>query len=141
MRVIKVISLFLGASMFAFGFLKFFNPFKTWYSVQIVSSGLGRTSYALGIVGELLVGLSFLALILYRKTLSSEAYVYLSVLTSFAVIVMMSTGTYVHLHPNVPAEVLPLKIKPPFIPLFFLAAACINIVMLLKEKKAISSNV
>jgi hypothetical protein len=139
MRFNKVISLFLGASMFTFGLLKFFDPFKGWYSVQIKTSELGQTSYALGIIGELVVGLTLLGLVRCRKTVSSEAYRYFSILASTAVIVMMSTGTYVHLHPDVPAEVLPLKVKPPFIPLFFLIAACVNIVILLKNRKALNS--
>lgn len=125
--------------MFTFGFLKFFDPFRSWYSVQIESSELGKLSYALGIIGELVIGLMLLIIIRYRRYLSHEAYRYNSLLASVAVIVMMSTGTYVHLHPNVPAEVLPLKIKPPFIPLFFLLAACVNIVMVFKSRNAAHS--
>lgn len=139
MRLNKIISIFLGASMFAFGFLKFFDPFRSWYSVQIETSQLGKTSYALGIIGELAIGLMFLSLTRHRKNLSHDAYHFASLFASVVVIVMMSTGTYVHLHPNVPAEVLPLKIKPPFIPLFFLLAACVNIVMVFKSRNAAHS--
>jgi len=42
---------------------------------------------------------------------------------------MTLTAVYVHLHPNVPADVLPLKIKPPFIPLFFLLIVLSNIIL------------
>jgi hypothetical protein len=36
----------------------------------------------------------------------------------------------VHLNPNVPASVLPLKIKPPFIPGFFLLLAMADIFLI-----------
>ena len=134
MRLNKVISVFLGGAMFTFGFLKFFNPFKGWYSVQIESSQLGQMSYALGIIGELVIGMALLGLVRYRSRVSFETYMYVSIVASIAVIVMMSTGIYVHLHPNVPVDVLPLKIKPPFIPLIFLLAAFANIVILFKNR-------
>lgn len=135
MKYNKVINLFLGTIMFMFGFLKFFNPFESWYCVQIGASELGQASYALGIAGELTVGLAFLALIRFRERFSFEFYSLLSAFASVAVIIMMTTATYVHLHPNVPAEVLPLKIKPPFIPLFFMAVAVVNLIILSKQYK------
>jgi hypothetical protein len=119
--------------MATFGFLKFFNPFKAWYTIQISAGGLGETSYVLGIAGELVVGLTFLALLKFHQRVSLETYSKLSIFASVFVIIMMSTGTYVHLHPDVPAGVLPLKIKPPFIPLFFLATAIINIAVIWKN--------
>ncbi|HYF68726.1 MAG TPA: hypothetical protein VD884_11345 [Ohtaekwangia sp.] len=127
MKYSKAIYLFLGISMFMFGFLKFFDPFKGWYSVQISKSGLGAVSYGLGILGELVVGTIFLSLLIFRQGIRPKHHVLLSAFASVVVIAMMSTGTYVHLHPNVPADVLPLKIKPPFIPLIFLAAALLNL--------------
>ncbi len=39
----------------------------------------------------------------------------------------MLVAFYVHLHLRVPASVLPLKIRPPFIPGFFLVLALVNI--------------
>jgi hypothetical protein len=134
MRYNRGISLFLGISMFTFGFLKFFQPFKGWYAIQISASQLGETSYALGIAGELAVGLTLLALVKFYHSISSQQYFTLTVFASAAVIVMMGTGTYVHLHPGVPAEVLPLKIKPPYIPLSFLGAATINIILIWKNR-------
>jgi hypothetical protein len=135
MKYSKALSLFLGISMFMFGFLKFFDPFKGWYSVQISESGLGALSYGLGILGELVVGMIFLSLPIFRKGIGLKYYTFLSAFASVAIIVMMSTGTFVHLHPDVPAEVLPLKIKPPFIPLIFLAAALLNLLLTWRRYK------
>lgn len=127
MKYNKAINLVLGTSMFVFGFLKFFHPFKDWYSVQITASNLGETSYVLGITGELVVGLTFLILTRVRQNVSFQFYALLSAFASVAVIVMMSTAIYVHLQPGVPAEVLPLKIKLPVIPLSFLVIAAFNL--------------
>ncbi len=56
-------------------------------------------------------------------------------LASAAILPMMGTAIYVHLQPNVPAEVLPLKIKPPFIPVFFLLLALTNIYLIQRKTK------
>ena len=60
MTLVKALSLFLGLMSVAFGALKFVDPFKGWYSVQIASSGLPEPAFALGIGAELLTGLLFL---------------------------------------------------------------------------------
>jgi len=49
----------------------------------------------------------------------------------------MLTAVYVHLNPNVPADVLPLKIKPPYIPLFLLVIALTNIVLTIKNLRKV----
>ena len=49
------------------------------------------------------------------------------VLASALAIMIMVAAIRAHLHPNVPANVLPLKIKPPFIPGFFLLLAVADI--------------
>jgi hypothetical protein len=65
------------------------------------------------------VGLLFLGSVLLRKKLSKKVVSRTIILGSALVIMMMATAIRTHLHPNVPADVLPLKIKPPFIPGFF----------------------
>ena len=141
MKYDKAINLFLGVSMFMFGFLKFFSPFKGWYSVQISASELGNTSYVLGIAGELVVGLTLLALVRFRQKIPFEIYAPLVALASAGVIVIMCVATYVHLNPGVPAEVLPLKIKPPFIPLFFISVSVFQIILAGKQYRLSKSRV
>lgn len=121
--------------MFMFGSLKFFDPFKKWYSVQIELSGLGETSYALGIIGELVVGMAFLSAIRFQQKVGLNNYKYISIISSVAVIIMMSVAVYVHVQPAVPGDVLPLKIKAPFIPIAFLLAASVNTFALSKLQK------
>jgi len=112
--------------MFVVGFLKFFDPFKSWYSAQIAHSGLGDVSYALGIGGEMAVGLVLLTVLRRPYPGSFRIFSWTVIGSSALVMGMMAVGIYVHLHPSVPAEVLPLKIKPPYIPAGFMLLALLN---------------
>jgi hypothetical protein len=126
MKYIRPISWFLGVSMFMVGFLKFFDPFKSWYSAQIVQSGLGEVSYALGIGGEMVVGLVLLTVLFRQYHASFRIFSWAVIGSSTLIIGMMGVGIFVHLHPSVPAEVLPLKIKLPYIPAGFMLLALLN---------------
>ena len=130
MKAVKIISTFLGLGMFMFGILKFVNPFKGWYSVQIMNSGLNESLFWLGIIGEISAGVLFLGIVLFRKNLPKKVFRLTIISASAIVILMMATAIRVHLHPNVPANVLPLKIKPPFIPGFFLLLAIADIFLI-----------
>lgn len=134
MNYIKITSWFLGISMFMFGVLKFVNPFKTWYSVQVTNSGLGQLSYAMGIIGEIAVGITLISCLIFQQKIAYKIRYILTNVAFFIIIVMMIAGTYVHLHPNVSADVLPLKIKPPYIPIFFLLAALSNLILSAMKK-------
>ncbi|SHJ72111.1 hypothetical protein SAMN04488028_1011013 [Reichenbachiella agariperforans] len=133
MKSRKYMTGFLGVSMFMVGFLKFFNPFKGWYAVQISSSGFGDLSYAMGIFGELVVGVALLYVLLFPHRFKLKWYYAINLTASAMVVVMMAVGILVHLHPEVPADVLPLKIKPPFIPAFFLLLGVAHGVLIAKE--------
>ena len=132
MKAVRVISIFLGFAIFMFGILKFVDPFKGWYSVQIKNSGTSESLYWLGITGEISAGLLFICSVLFRKKLPKKVFSLIIIAASGIVIMMMVTAIRVHLHPNVPADVLPLKIKPPFIPGFFLALAVADIFLTLR---------
>lgn len=138
MKYIKSISWFLGTSMFMFGILKFVNPFKGWYSVQVTNSGLGEYSYWMGIAGEITVGVTLMVTLVCRQKISEKTFSVLITSASLIIIIMMLTGIYVHLQPKVPADVLPLKIKPPYIPGFFLLLALSNIILTHYGRRKIS---
>lgn len=122
--VFKSISWFLGIAMLMFGILKFVDPFKSWYAVQIAASGLGNTSYMMGIAGEITTGCLLIASLVLRYKMR-----FCLTLASLGIIIMMLTGIYVHQHPDVPAGVLPLKIKPPYIPGGFLLLSVVNMLL------------
>ncbi|SFG58447.1 hypothetical protein [Pedobacter insulae] len=135
MKYYKITTWSLAISMFMFGVLKFVNPFKNWYSVQVTNSNLGELSYTLGILGEITVGTTLFLCLLYRPKISNKIYKWLTSVSFLAISIMMMTGIYVHLHPNVPANVLPLKIKPPYIPIFFLLIALSNFFLTITNSK------
>jgi len=130
MKAVRIISVFLGSSIFMFGIVKFVNPFKGWYSAQIINSGMSESLYWLGIIGEISVGMLFLGSVLFRKKLSKKVFGLTIILASTIAIMIMVTAIRTHLHPNVPAKVLPLKIKPPFIPGLFLLLAIADIFLI-----------
>ena len=121
--------------MLAFGVLKFVNPFKEWYSVQVTNSGLSEYSYWLGIAGEITVGITLIGILVYKQKISEKTFNVIVVAGSRIIIIMMIVGIFVHLQPKVPADVLPLKIKPPYIPGFFLLLALTNIILTRRQPK------
>ncbi len=133
MKHTKITTWFLALAMLLFGILKFVDPFKDWYTIQIVNSGFGQTSYAMGIMGEIAVGVTLLFCLIYGQKISKKLSAFLTSISFLTIIIMMLTGIYVHLHPNVLAEVLPLKIKPPYIPAFFLLMALLNLYLTIKQ--------
>ncbi|WP_156659789.1 MULTISPECIES: hypothetical protein [unclassified Mycobacterium] len=128
-KILKYNSMFLGSTMFLFGFLKFFEPFRTWFDVQISKSGLPRLCIPLGVAGEISIGLSLLSAAHFGRE-TSNLFGPIASAASAGLIANMGGATYVHVHPEVPANVLPLKIKPPVIPLIFMLLATVNLVQL-----------
>jgi hypothetical protein len=118
-------AIFLGTSIFAFGVLKFFDPFHSWYLIQIMKSELPAISMTFGMGVEIAIGILLLLPFAFPGSSIRAVKVALS-LGSLGLILMMAAAIYVHLHPAVPAEVLPLKIKPPVIPLIFMSLGILN---------------
>jgi len=127
-------SRFLGTVIFTFGFLKFFEPFRTWFHIQIAQSGLPPLGVPLGIAGEISIGLSLLLASSFRQRIKS-LFTPIVALASGGLIVNMAVAIYVHLQPEVPANVLPLGIKPPFIPLVFVLLAGLNLFQLFRTNE------
>jgi hypothetical protein len=133
-KILKYNSTFLGVFMFLFGFLKLFEPFRTMFDAQITKSGLPRFSIPLGKAGEMSIGLGLLLASSFRSTIPN-LYRPIVFAASAGLIVNMGIATYVHLTPEVPANVLPLGIKPPFIPLFVMLLAAMNLYQLYRDGK------
>lgn len=114
-RLSKVLSLVLGIQMFLFGFLKFFQPFHSWFDIQIQQSHLPHGAILAGKLTEMLTGVLFLLPWAWR-TLSAKSKDQVLLLACFVLFTQMIVAIYVHLQPGVPANVLPLGIKPPLIP-------------------------
>ena len=115
----KPLSLFLGCLMLTFGLLKVVNPtIDGWFTVQIQQSHLPHSAILMGKFGEIMTGLLFL-LPRFRAWPArwEDRILFLACSSLF---LEMLVATYVHLQAGVPAEVLPLGIKPPVMPLFVL---------------------
>jgi hypothetical protein len=132
MKTIRTNSILLGSMSLAFGLLKFTDPFQTWYATQIETSGLPSIAYSMGIGGEIVTGLLLLMPWLPSFSATSNKISLLAGHGSLGII--MIVACYVHLLPNVPADVLPLKIKPPFIPLVVLAYTVFNMISLIRSR-------
>lgn len=139
-RALRYNSLFLGSAIFLFGVLKFFEPFHGWFHTQITESGLPLISIPLGIAAEIAIGLGLLLPTLFRTRVGA---LFGPVIASASVglIANMAVATYVHLQPAVPAGVLPLGIKPPFIPLTVMLLACANLLQLYRTAPSASRGV
>jgi hypothetical protein len=114
-RLNKGLSLILGIQMFMFGFLKFFDPIRGWFDVQIQQSHLPHEAILAGKLTEMVTGVLFLLPWIWRS-LTAKGKDQVVLVASLILFTQMVVAIYVHLHPGVPASVLPLGIKPPVIP-------------------------
>ena len=134
-RLIKPLLLLLGVWMFLFGFLKFFQPIRGWFDIQIQQSHLPHEAIIAGKVTEMLTGTLFLLPWLW-KTLSAKNRDQLLLLACLILFTQMCVAIYVHLQPGVPASVLPLGIKPPVIPVVVLLLGLLTAFGVWKEWRA-----
>jgi hypothetical protein len=134
-RLSKAISLFLGVLMFMFGFLKFFQPFRGWFDIQIQQSHLPHEAILVGKLGEMVTGSLFLLPWLWRSLTAKSRHQLLLIACSILV-AQMGVAIYVHLQPQVPASVLPLGIKAPMIPFVVLLLGLLTVFAVWKERRA-----
>jgi hypothetical protein len=114
------LSVVLGLLMLTFGVLKCVNPtIDGWFHVQIQQSHLPHSAILMGKIAEIVTGTLFLLPRVRPWSATLEDRTLL--LACASLFLEMSVAVYVHLQPGVPAEVLPLGIKPPVIPLFVVA--------------------
>jgi hypothetical protein len=113
------LSLVLGLLMLTFGFLKVVSPtIDGWFHVQIQQSHLPHSAILMGKIAEIVTGVLFLLPRCRPWPAKWKSRILLIACSSL--ILVMLVAIYVHLQPGVPAEVLPLGIKPPVIPLVVL---------------------
>lgn len=133
-KILRYNSIFLGVLMFLFGFLKYFEPFRTMFDTQITQSDLPRLSIPMAKVGEMAIGLGLLLPACFRQKFANLHGPVVFV-ASAGLVVNMGIATYVHLQPEVPAKVLPLGIKTPFIPLLVMFLAAVNLYELYRGRR------
>lgn len=111
------------------GLVKFTDKFKTMFTVQIAESGLPfpRLSFILGQTSEILTGLLLFSLLFFWKRFPDAIAYRLFQIGNLLVIPIMLIAVYVHLHPDVPVEVLPFESKPPYLAVTLLIGSGINL--------------
>jgi hypothetical protein len=121
--------------MLLFGSLKFFQPFRGWFDVQIQQSHLPHAALLAGKLTEMMTGILFLLPWLWRSlTTRTKDQFLLS--GCFVLVTQMIVAIYVHLQPEVPASVLPLGIKAPVIPVTVLLLALFTALDAWKQMRA-----
>ncbi len=121
--------------MFMFGFLKFFQPFRGWFDIQILQSHLPHEAILAGKLGEMVTGCLFL-LPWLRRSLTAKSRDQLLLIACSILVAQMGMAIYVHLQPQMPASVLPLGIKPPVIPFVVLLLGLLTAFAVWKERRA-----
>lgn len=107
----------LGGFMVLGGTAKFFQPFATMFASQIQLSGLPLPKLAkfAGQIGEITAGVLYLLVLTKGKLISVKISEMVLNGATLLTVVIMTVAVYVHLSPNVPAEVLPFQSKPPIL--------------------------
>ncbi len=111
--------------MFLFGFLKFFEPVRGWFDIQIQQSHLPHEAILAGKVGEMVTGCLFLLPWVWRS-LTAKTKDFFLLIACLMLVFQMGVAIYVHLQPGVPASVLPLGIKAPVIPVFVMVLGLVT---------------
>jgi hypothetical protein len=136
MKFLKIRSWILGVFMFVFGTLKLVYPIiGGWFHTQLITSGIGDFAFPFGVGTEIITGLILLGALILQNKMHARRFFALIIFGSCLVVGTMVVAVYVHLQPNVPANVLPLGIKPPVIPLSVLVLAAANIFYTIKFYK------
>ncbi|MDA0154761.1 hypothetical protein OH460_20775 [Vibrio sp. Makdt] len=135
-KVQKILTGLLGAFMVMAGTVKFFDPFTTMFAKQIALSELPFPTLSrwMGQLGEIFAGLLLLAVMIGNKALAAPIKDRAMQLSTLLTTAIMIVAVYVHLLPNVPAEVLPLQSKPPVMTLIILGLAWLNAFLYFRKK-------
>lgn len=132
---IKTLTIILGFFMLIPGIAKFTEPFKTfiYQHLFIINFPLPNTTQYVVKISEILIGITLLTLAFKKDLFNSNFRKKLFYINHIIIIIMMLVAIYVHMHPNVPAKVLPIEIKAPYMPLFYILLVIINLKLSFKK--------
>lgn len=127
-KSVKIITGLLGFGIFLPGIAKFFEPFKTWIyrQVSITEMPFPEIMQYLVKFGEVGVGVLLLFLAFKGEKLETSIKRKLFHFSNLTVVIMMIVAIYVHFHPDVPAEILPMESKFPYLAILYLGLVAIN---------------
>lgn len=133
--LMKIVTGFLGIGMLLPGLGKFTEPFKTFIYKQLSLTGIPFPEVMQHVVklSEAAIGLTLIYIAFFGNRLSTAFRNKIFYLGNATIIVMMIVAIYVHLHPNVPAEILPLGIKPPIMAVAYILLVVLNTYLYRKQ--------
>lgn len=129
----------LGGFMLLGGSAKLFEPFTTMFAKQIALSQLPfpiLSAFA-GQAGEIVSGLVLLAFFAFERRFVGAFGDKLFYLTNLLIVVIMLVAIYVHLHPDVPAEILPFQSKPPVLTIIVMLLALLNLYLHWRKQRVV----
>ena len=135
--LIKIITGFLGIGMLLPGLAKFTEPFNTFIYKQLDLTGIPFPEAMQYVVklSEIAIGLILIYIAFLANKLSSALRNKIFYLANSIIIVMMIVAIYVHLHPNVPAEILPLESKPPIMAVTYILLVVLNTYLFRRQSR------
>ncbi len=127
-KSVKILTAVLGFFMLIPGLAKFTEPFKTFIYQHLLLTRFPFPDSMQYVVkfGEAAIGLALLFLAFRGNSLSDGGRRSLFNLSHLAVVVTMIVAIYTHMHPDVPAGILPMEFKPPYLPIFYLLLVGVN---------------
>lgn len=135
-KSVKILTGILGFIMLVPGLAKFVNPFKSFIYQHLVIIGFPFpefTQYAVKF-GEVGIGVLLLFLAIKGNMLKNQTQKITFWLANIAVIATMVVAIYTHLHPDVPAEILPMEYKPPLMGIAYICLTVTNMYLYNKTK-------
>jgi len=90
-----------------------------------------------GQAGEIVSGLVLLAFFAFEGRFVGAFGDKLFYLTNLLIVVIMLVAIYVHLHPDVPAEILPFQSKPPVLTIIVMLLALLNLYLHWRKQRVV----
>ena len=130
-KSVKIITGILGFFMLIPGLAKFTEPFKTFIykHLEIIGFPFPDIMQYLVKFSEIGIGLMLIFLAFKGSNISTTLRYKIFYLGNLSIIAMMVVAVYTHLHPNVPAEVLPMEFKPPIMPIGYILLVIVNLIL------------
>ncbi len=132
---VKIVTGTLGFFMLIPGLAKLTEPFKTFIFQHLEIIGFPFPDLMQYVVkySQIVIGLTLLFLAFKGNSLNLILRNQIFYLANFSVVVMMLVAIYTHLHPDVPAAILPVQFKPPILPFGYIFLVVINFILNRKQ--------
>jgi len=135
-KSVKIITGILGFFMLLPGLAKFTEPFKTFIYQQLEIIGFPFPEVMQYVVkfSEIGIGLAMIFLAFRGNSLLASFRNKIFYLANLSILAMMTVAAYTHLHPEIPADILPMEFKPPVMPIGYMPLVVFNLFLFRKAR-------